>query len=78
VNPFLWILGSGLLMSAIALVGALTLLLKESTFQKLILPLVALAAGSLIGGSFFHMLPAALESRYALNGANSNQSGGRF
>lgn len=51
-------------MSAIALVGALTLLLKERTFQKLILPLVALAAGSLIGGSFFHMLPAALESRY--------------
>ncbi len=30
----------------------------------MILPLVALAAGSLIGGAFFHMIPAALSSPY--------------
>lgn len=44
-------------MSAIALVGAVTLLFDESTLKKLLLPLVALSAGSLIGGAFFHLLP---------------------
>lgn len=59
---FLWILLSGLLMSAIALVGTVTLVLKETTLQKILLPLVALSAGSLIGGAFFHMIPAAFEA----------------
>ncbi len=59
-----WILGSGFLMSAIALVGAFTLLLRKETFDRLILPLVALAAGSLIGGALFHMIPASLASRF--------------
>ncbi len=54
----LWIAGSGLLMSAIALVGSITLVLSENTLQRLLLPLVAFAAGSLLGGAFFHMLPA--------------------
>jgi zinc and cadmium transporter len=57
---FWWILGSGLLMSLIALVGSVTLLLSERTLARLLLPLVALAAGSLLGGAVFHMLPAAL------------------
>ena len=47
-------------MSAIALVGSVTLVLKEDTLQRLILPLVAFAAGSLIGGAFFHMIPAGI------------------
>ena len=55
-----WIVGSSLAMSAIATVGSLTLILKEPTLQKLLLPLVAFAAGSLIGGAFFHMIPAGL------------------
>jgi zinc and cadmium transporter len=50
-------------MSAIALVGSATLLLKESTLQRVVMPLVAFAAGSLLGGAFFHMLPAALQGR---------------
>jgi zinc and cadmium transporter len=58
----LWILGSGLLMSAIALVGSLTLLLSEATLQRMLLPLVSFAAGSLLGGAFLHMLPAGLAS----------------
>lgn len=60
-----WIVGSGLLMSGIALIGSLTLLLHPTTVERLILPLVAFAAGSLLGGAFLHMLPAgivALES----------------
>ncbi|HVH98058.1 MAG TPA: ZIP family metal transporter, partial [Enhygromyxa sp.] len=51
--------------TAIALVGSVTLLLHARTLQRLLLPLVALAAGSMIGGALFHMLPAgvaALES----------------
>jgi zinc and cadmium transporter len=56
----LWIIGSGLLMSAIALVGAVTLVLSEQTLQRILLPLVAFAAGSLLGGAFFHMIPAGL------------------
>jgi zinc and cadmium transporter len=47
-------------MSGIAAVGTLTLLLKPATLDRLLLPLVAFAAGSLIGGAFFHMLPAAV------------------
>lgn len=53
-------------MSTIALVGSVTLLMRESTLEKLLLPLVAFAAGSLIGGAFFHMLPAALNSMPAV------------
>jgi zinc and cadmium transporter len=45
-------------MSAIALVGGVTLMLSEKTLQRILLPLVAFAAGSLLGGAFFHMLPA--------------------
>ena len=62
MTTFLWIFFSGILMSAIALVGSLTLVLREATLKKLLLPLVALAAGTLLGGALLHMLP--------LNGAN--------
>ncbi len=60
MEMLLWIIGSGLLMSAIALVGSITLFIKDATLQQLLLPLVAFAAGSLIGGAFLHMIPAAL------------------
>jgi zinc and cadmium transporter len=61
MSPLLWIVVGGLLMSGIALVGGVTLLLKEQTLARVILPLVAFAAGALLGGAFFHMLPAALD-----------------
>ncbi len=60
MSTLAWIVGSSLLMSAIALVGSVTLILKEETLQRIILPLVAFAAGSLIGGAFFHMIPAGI------------------
>ncbi len=60
MTTFLWILLSGLLMAAIALVGSVTLILEERTLKRLLLPLVALAAGTLLGGAFFHMIPAAV------------------
>jgi zinc and cadmium transporter len=49
-------------MSAIAMVGSVTLLLKATTLQRILLPLVAFTAGSLTGGAFFHMIPAGLDA----------------
>lgn len=57
-----WIILGGVLMSAIAMIGSVTLLLQPATLDRLLLPLVAFAAGALIGGSFFHMIPAALDA----------------
>jgi zinc and cadmium transporter len=61
LTTLVWILGGGLVMAAISLVGCVTLFLKERTFRLIILPLVAFSAGSLMGGAFLHMLPAAVE-----------------
>jgi zinc and cadmium transporter len=55
-----WIIVSSLVMSAIALVGSATLILKPETLERLLLPLVSFAAGSLIGGAFFHMIPTGI------------------
>jgi zinc and cadmium transporter len=62
MDVFWWILLSGLLMSALALVGSATLLLSPVALARIVSPLVAFAAGSLLGGAFFHMLPAAAEA----------------
>jgi len=62
MTTFLWILLGGIAMSALALVGSVTLILRESTLRKLLLPLVSFAAGSLVGGALFHMIPASLAS----------------
>lgn len=62
MTTFLWILFGGIAMSALALVGSVTLILRESTLQKLLLPLVSFAAGSMVGGALFHMIPASLVS----------------
>jgi zinc and cadmium transporter len=60
MSALTWIVLGGVLMSVIAMVGSITLLLKPETLDRLLMPLVAFAAGSLIGGAFFHMIPAAL------------------
>ena len=44
MSTFAWIITGGLAMSAIALVGSVTLVLTESVLQRIILPLVAFAA----------------------------------
>ena len=49
-------------MSAVALVGSVTLLLRPGTLEKLLRPMVAFAAGTLLGGAFLHMLPGAVET----------------
>jgi zinc and cadmium transporter len=63
------LLGS-LLMSLVALVGAFTLVLPARRLQQVLAPLVSLAAGSLLGGALFHMLP---EGFTALNPLRSGE-----
>lgn len=48
-----WIVVAGLAMSALALVGSGALLLPERVFSQVVTPLVALAAGALLGGALF-------------------------
>jgi zinc and cadmium transporter len=48
-------------MSCVALVGSVTLVMPERTLRRLVMPLVAFAAGSLIGGAVFHMLPESVD-----------------
>lgn len=62
MSPLVSILIGGVLMSGIALLGAVTFFLSERWQQKLILPLVAFSAGSLLGSALFHMLPAAVRA----------------
>ena len=57
-----WIITSGLLMCGIALVGSVIFLMTEATFQKVLLPLVAMSAGTLIGSAFLHLIPEGLEN----------------
>jgi len=61
IDPLLLLIfGFGVLMSLIAFVGGLFVLLPEATLERWLKPLVAFAAGSLLGGALFHMLPHAL------------------
>jgi zinc and cadmium transporter len=60
MSTLAWITVGGIVMSALALTGSLTLLLPERLFDRAVPPLVALAAGTLIGGSLLHMLPEAV------------------
>ena len=62
MSTLIFIAVFGVAMSLISLVGAITLALPESVFERLVLPLVALAAGSLLGGAVFHLLPQAVRA----------------
>ncbi len=56
-----WIIAGGLFMSLIALFGAITFALPAKTRERLILPLVAFSAGSLLAGALLHMIPEAVK-----------------
>jgi zinc and cadmium transporter len=62
VTTLAWITVGGVAMSTLALSGSLTLLLPERTFRRVVPALVALAAGTLLGGALLHMLPGAVEA----------------
>ena len=56
------ILISVFLISAISLVGVLTLSLKEKILNKVLFVLIAVAAGTLLGVAFLDLIPEAIES----------------
>ena len=60
MDAFFYILIATFLISLTAFVGVLILFLKENILNKLLLILVAFAAGALIGGAFLHLLPEAI------------------
>ena len=61
MSTLLWILGSTFVVSLIALIGILTLVVKEKVLNKILLTLVGFAAGALMGGAFLHLLPESYE-----------------
>jgi zinc and cadmium transporter len=62
MSTLAWIIVAGLGMSSLALVGAITIFLPRATLARVLLPMVGLAAGSLLGGAFFHMLPESVDA----------------
>lgn len=64
------ILAGSLGMTLIAMVGAISLILPARWLEMLLLPLVALAAGSLLGGALFHMLPEGFSTLMPRQGAS--------
>lgn len=55
-----WIVVASLGMCAIAWIGALTFFFGEERLRRSLDPLVSLAAGTLLGGALFHLLPETL------------------
>jgi zinc and cadmium transporter len=62
MSTLVWIVVAGLAMSAIALVGAVAVLMPPAKLERILLPVVGFAAGSLLGGAFFHMLPESIDA----------------
>lgn len=60
MEPLYWILLSTGLISLLALIGVLTLVIHDALLENLLLVLVALAAGAMLGGAFFHLIPRAI------------------
>ncbi len=61
MTPLVSSLLAGLLVAGIAFVGFGSLLIAKNLLERLLLGIVAFAAGGLLGGAFFHLLPESLE-----------------
>lgn len=61
-DEFLWILGAAVIDALLGFVGVFSLWLSKHDIERLAEALTALAAGSLLGGAFIHLLPEALET----------------
>lgn len=57
-----YILLSVIIVSLISVIGILFIFLKRKTLDNLLIFLVSLAAGSLLGGAFLHLLPEVVEN----------------
>lgn len=61
MNNFLAAFLSVSIVSLISLIGVFTISLKKEFLKKILLTLVAFAAGSLLGAAFFELIPAAIK-----------------
>jgi len=62
MSTLAWIVVAGLAMSSLALVGMVTVFMPPARLERIVLPIVGLAAGSLLGGATFHMLPESIDA----------------
>jgi zinc and cadmium transporter len=61
-GEFLWILGSAIADALLGFVGVFSLWISKHDLRKTVDLLAALAAGGLLGGAFFHLLPESMEA----------------
>jgi zinc and cadmium transporter len=67
MSVLLWIILATLVNGLVAFVGAFSLLMKQKSFKKLLMILVAFSAGALLSGAFFHLIPESLEHVPVMN-----------
>jgi zinc and cadmium transporter len=65
------IFASVLLVSAVSLVGIVTLALKEAKLRRILLYLVSFSAGTMLGGAFIHLIPEAAEGGFSITLSSS-------
>ena len=58
---YFYALLSVFIVSLISFIGVITIFLSEEKLKKITLPLISLSAGTLLGGSFLHLIPEAVE-----------------
>ena len=63
MSPLLYALIIAFVDTLLGFSGVVTLKLNKRTFNKVIFALIAFAAGSLLGGAFFHLLPETIERK---------------
>jgi len=61
MESLVFTIGVTLVISLISLVGSLLVFFKENSFKSFLPQIIALAAGTLIGDSFFHLIPESSE-----------------
>jgi len=66
-GEFFWIIGSAIADALLGFVGVFSLWVSNRNLKEVADVLMAFAAGSLLGGAFFHLLPESLESISAIN-----------
>ena len=64
---YFYTIASVLIVSALSLIGVISLVLSGDKINRIIMFLVSLSAGVLLGDSFLHLIPEAVEKNYSPN-----------
>ena len=67
IESLIWAILATSIVSLMSLVGIITLAIKRKILDKILLWLVGFAAGALMGGAFFHLIPESTENSSVLN-----------